>query len=182
MSVRYVTSSLFSWGVTSSPSAVIRNSNFIVKNLMSWGTSGFLHAWSRTTMPSSEWFLVLSTWAHGLLKIMLQRHFIASDITKKRNKVIQMLNILNTQFFESKYKEEQWENTVTTNIINRYHMTFQGPVSTVVTTLCNLYTHCRTVFSPSDEKNAHLTERHCPVPPFKFNYLTICNNDQRLAG
>jgi len=104
-----------------------------------------------------------------------------------------MLNILNTQFFESKYKEQQWENIVTTNIINRYHivttniinryhMTFQCQVSAVVTTLCNLYTHCRTVFSPSDEKNAHLTERRCPVPPFKFNYLTIWNNDQWLAG
>ena len=105
VSVRYITSSLFNWGVTSSPSAVIRNSIFIVKNLTSWGTSGFLHAWSRTTMPSSEWFLVLSIWAHGLLKIMLQRHFIASDITKKRNEVIQKLNIHNTQFFYYKYKQ-----------------------------------------------------------------------------
>jgi hypothetical protein len=48
--------------------------------------------------------LVFSAWAHGLLKMMLQRHFIASDITKKRNEVLQMLNIHYSRFFECKYK------------------------------------------------------------------------------
>jgi hypothetical protein len=71
--------------VTPSHSAVMRNSIFILKNLMSRGSSGSLYVCSRLTMPSSERFSELSTWACGLLKIMLQRHFIASDITEKRN-------------------------------------------------------------------------------------------------
>jgi len=36
---------------------------------------------------------------------MLQRHFNASDITKNRNKVHQMLNIINVYLFHCKYRD-----------------------------------------------------------------------------
>jgi hypothetical protein len=44
-------------------------------------------------------------------------------------------------------------------------------------TLLNSNAHCKTMFFLSYEKDAHLTERHCPVHPMKFNYLTPWRRD-----